>query len=964
MYNFGDIDKKWQKIWQEKAVFAAKDGDAREKFYALVEFPYPSGAGLHVGHPRSYTAIDVIARYKRMSGFNVLYPMGWDAFGLPAENYAIKTGIHPAVVTAENCDTFRRQLQSIGFSFDWSREVNTTDPAYYKWTQWMFLEFFKAGLAYKAKMPINWCPKDKVGLANEEVIGGCCERCGAEVEKKEKEQWMIAITKYADRLLADLDTVDYLPKIKKQQQDWIGKSEGAEIDFLLHFDRPEDNERRGPSGERAQLAVFTTRPDTLYGVTYIVLAPEHPWVTLACDTVHDVLLNKEEVQTYVAQVKNRAEDERTAEGKEKSGVELKGVKAINPATGEHIPMYVADYVLPQYGTGVVMAVPAHDERDFAFAQKYGLPVKEVVLPVFTRTSGSDAVRPELPFVERHAVVCVVKHWSEDKYLCLKSTYNPGWQGFVIGGIEAGETAAESGAREILEETGYAHARFVRELGNPIIAEFFHQHKGVNRRAWFHGALFELTDGERVDIAADEQALASLVWVSSEEVMDFLTREDMKEIWRRVENPQVHLPMTAAGFLAESEKFTDRFSEHVFADIVAHVGGRAKTTYRLRDWVFSRQRYWGEPIPLVHCEKDGWVAIPAEQLPVTLPQVEKYQPTDTGESPLSAMTEWVNTTCPQCGGPATRETDTMPNWAGSSWYFLRYCDPHNDREFASMDKLTYWLPVDLYNGGMEHTTLHLLYSRFWTKFLFDRGLVPVSEPYARRHSHGLILADDGTKMSKSKGNVVNPDDIVREYGADTLRVYELFMGPFEEPVPWSMNGVVGVKRFLDKAMKLTAKVQAGVVVDIATRKALHRAIAKISVDIAGFRFNTAVAALMTLVNAFQEAPALDPETLQLFARVLSPFAPHVAGELWVSVGGADLVDLQAWPEAQAQYLVDDTICLAVQVNGKMRGNIEVPTDASEEAIVLAAKADENVAKYLVSEVKKTIVVKGKIVSFVL
>lgn len=755
MYDHKAIDSKWQERWEKTGIFHAEDGSKKEKFYILVEFPYPSGAGLHVGHPRSYTALDIVARKRRMEGKNVLFPMGWDAFGLPAENFAIKTGIHPAVVTKENIDNFRRQLKSIGFSFDWTREVSTTDPEYYKWTQWMFLEFFKAGLAYKAKMAINWCPSCKIGLANEEVVGGKCERCGGPVEKREKEQWMIAITKYADRLLEDLKELDYLPKIKKQQEEWIGRSEGAEIAF-------------------DDITVFTTRPDTINGVTYVVLAPEHKLVAkYATDG------QRAAVEAYVEATKQKTDIERGDDTKEKTGV-FTGSFVANPFNGEKVPVWVADYVLNHYGTGAVMAVPQHDERDRAFSEAM-----------------------QLPIVDRSLVT--------------------------------------------------------------------------------------------------------------------------------------------------------------FDEAVAVTGGKKVVRYKLRDWVFSRQRYWGEPIPLVHCEKDGWVAVPVEQLPVRLPDVEQYQPTETGESPLAAIDSFVNTACPTCGGPAKRETDTMPNWAGSSWYFLRYLDPKNNDAFASKEKLDYWMPVDLYNGGMEHTTLHLLYSRFWTKFLFDRGHVPVAEPYARRHSHGLIMAEDGAKMSKSKGNVVNPDEIVQEYGADTLRVYEVFMGPFEEPVPWSTNGVIGVRRFLEKVMRLSEKV-----VDeenSAVTKALHKTIQKVGDDIEGFRFNTAVAQMMTFMNTVQEYGGITKESFALFLRVLVPFAPHVANELWEKFGGKGFVEATEWPTADKAFLVDDEVTIAVQVNGKLRGTLVVPATIDEANLVVQAKADPNVAKYLTGEPKKTIVVKGKLVSFV-
>lgn len=764
-YDHKNIDAKWQKRWVDSGVFHAETGSDKEKYYILVEFPYPSGAGLHVGHPRSYTALDIVARKKRMEGKNVLFPMGWDAFGLPAENYAIKTGVHPSIVTKQNIDTFRRQLQAIGFSFDWSREVNTTDPAYYKWTQWMFLEFFKAGLAYKKKMAINWCPSCKIGLANEEVVGGNCERCGAAVEKRDKEQWMIAITEYADRLLADLDTVNYLPKITKQQEEWIGRSEGAEIEFVL----------ANPEGPVTPvIKVFTTRPDTIFGVTYVVLAPEHELVAQV--TTDD---QRAAVDAYVAAAQKKTDIDRGDDTKTKTGV-FTGAYAINPANQEKVPVWVADYVIGHYGTGAVMAVPQHDDRDKAFADVMGLPV----------------------------------------------------------------------------------------IDRPLVS---------------------------------------------------------------------------------------------FEEALRVTGGKKEVTYKLRDWVFSRQRYWGEPIPLVYCGKDGWVAVPVEQLPVVLPPVDKYEPTDNGESPLATIDSFVNTTCPTCGGAAKRETDTMPNWAGSSWYFLRYIDPNNDQEFASKEALKYWMPVDLYNGGMEHTTLHLLYSRFWNKFLFDRGYVPTSEPYARRHSHGLIMAEDGTKMSKSKGNVVNPDDIVNEHGADTLRVYEVFMGPFEEPVPWSTNGVIGVRRFLDKVMRLSEKIAA--TEDIAVTKTLHKTILKVTKDIEDFGFNTAVAQLMTFANVVQEKGAITKESFASFLRILVPFAPHVANELWEKLSFEGFAEQQEWPEADVAMLQDDEMEIAVQVNGKLRATLMVGAGASDEEIVTKARAEENVQKYLSGEPKKVIVVKGRLVSFV-
>lgn len=793
------IDHKWQKRWQDAECFHAENTSEKPKFYCLVEFPYPSGAGLHVGHVRSYTALDAVARKKRMEGYNVLYPIGWDAFGLPTENYAIKTGRKPQEVTQENIATFRRQLQSVGLSFDWKREVNTTSREYYKWTQWMFLEFFKAGLAYKATTTISWCPKCKIGLANEEVVGGTCERCGAGVGKRDKAQWMIAITKYAEELLGDISTVNYLPKIAKQQEDWIGKSEGAKVRFALRVP--------GQGEGKHQVEVFTTRPDTLYGVTFLCVSPElaQSWMSVGWNAPADV-------GAYVETALKRNDIDRSAEGKEKTGV-FSGVMALHPLTGKEIPVWVADYVLGGYGTGAIMAVPAHDERDAAFAERYALPGVVVIDESGTMVHSAD-----------------------------------------------------------LNGMPYAQAQ------EKVITQL--EEKGIGTQA---------------------------------------------------------------------------------------------VTYKLRDWVFSRQRYWGEPIPLVHCENGcapeagGWMAVPEAQLPVTLPDVEKYQPTDTGESPLAAIEDWVATSCPQCGGAARRETDTMPNWAGSSWYFLAYIMKGVSEDLSGsitdyQEALKYWMPIDWYNGGMEHTTLHLLYSRFWNKFLHHRGHVPTSEPYAKRTSHGLILGEDGGKMSKSVGNVVNPDELVAEFGADTLRVYELFIGPFAEPVPWSRNGMIGVKRFLEKVMRLP-EVLVEQVHETVERE-LHKTVKKMSEGIEHMQYNTAVSQCMVFVNTVQECGGLTRAQAETFLTVLSPFAPHVANEVWEAMGGEGLLEQKVWPSWNAAMVIDETVTIGVQVNGKVRGDIVVERDAKESDVRAAAEAVPGVAKYLEGkEVKKFVYVPGRIVSFV-
>lgn len=805
-YPYKDIEEKWRKIWEETEPGKTDENSDKPKFYCLVEFPYPSGAGLHTGHVRTYTALDVIARKRRMDGYNVLFPIGWDAFGLPTENYAIKVGRPPQDITKENIDTFREQFKSVGLSFDWSREVNTTDPNYYKWTQWQFLEFFKAGLAYKKAMAINWCLSCEIGLANEEVVGGVCERCGGDVEKRDKEQWMIAITKYADRLLEDLETVDYLPKIKKQQQDWIGRSEGINITYQVEvIDAP--------------VTVYTTRPDTNFGATFVALAPDGEYVR---DHLSE-FPNKEEVAEYIKLALQKTDIDRIAEGREKTGV-FTGLYATNKLNERKMPIYVADFVLGNVGTGSLVGVPGHDHRDFEFAQKMGIDIIRVVV-------GPD-----------------------------------------------GDTSEITSIDQVQEEKG----------------------KMINS-----GPL----DGMDIHDATSA-------------IMDYIEKE---------------------GY------------------------GERTINYKIRDWVFSRQRYWGEPIPLVHCqgscspETNGWVAVPDEDLPVKLPPVESYEPTESGESPLAAIEDWVNTTCPTCGGPAKRETDTMPNWAGSSWYFLRYTDPHNSDAFASKEQLEKWMPVDFYNGGMEHTTLHLLYSRFWNKFLFDRGHVPVSEPYARRHSHGMVLAEDGSKMSKSKGNVINPNETVAQYGGDSLRLYELFMGPFEDTVPWNTNGVVGVRRFLEKVWNLQKLVGDSESEEVT--KAMHRLIKSVGEDIEKLRFNTAVAKFMEAVNLLQQTKSISTDSWKMFVLALFPLAPFMTSELWEKVS-KDPIHEQAWPSYDESFVQVSEVEIAVQVNGKLRASVLVSVGAEENEVTELAKSHENVASYIDGkEIKRVIFVKGRLINFV-
>lgn len=796
-YDYKNIEQKWQKAWDDANAFEAKQDYTLPKYYSLVEFPYPSGQGLHVGHPRPYTALDIVSRKKRMQGYNVLFPMGWDAFGLPTENYAIKNKIHPKIVTERNVSRFKAQLKALGLSFDWNREINTTDPSYYKWTQWIFLQLFKRGLAYKKEMAVNFCTSCKVVLANEEVVGGVCERCSSPVIRKVKSQWMLKITEYADRLISDLDGLDYIERVKTQQINWIGKSYGAEIDFTT------------TTGDK--LRVYTTRCDTLFGATYMVIAPEHACV----EKWKSLIKNYDEVEEYKLQASRKSDFERTELVKDKTGVRLDGVNAINPATGKEIPIFISDYVLAGYGTGAIMAVPAHDERDFDFAKKFGLPIVEVV-------AGGD--------VENEAY-----------------------------------TDVESG---ILVNSGFLNG-------------------------------LEVADAKRAMIKYLEENCI----------------------------------------------------------------GEEKVNFKLRDWVFSRQRYWGEPIPLIECEKCGWVPVPEAELPLELPDVDSYEPTETGESPLSLMTDWVNCKCPVCGGAAKRETDTMPQWAGSSWYFLRYCDPHNENELASVEALKYWMPVDWYNGGMEHTTLHLLYSRFWSKFLYDIDILNVKEPYAKRTSHGMILGENGEKMSKSRGNVVNPDDIIHDYGADTMRLYEMFIGDFEQSAPWNTQSIKGCKRFLERVFNLV-DVAAGEGTTPELEKHMHKLIKKVTGDIDSMRFNTAIAAMMGTLNTIYEVGKLTKTELTTFAKLLSPFAPHIAEEINSLLGGTQLISLAKWPEYDESKTVDDTLQLPVQINGKVRTTVSVPAAASKDEILAAARADEKIAAAIDGkQIIKEIVVPGKIINIV-
>ena len=798
-YNHQAIEPKWQKIWEEKGVFHASNDASKEKFYALIEFPYPSGQGLHVGHPRPYTALDTVARKKRLQGLNVLYPIGWDAFGLPTENYAIKNHVHPEIVTKNNIERFKKQIQSLGISFDWIREINTTDPDYYKWTQWIFIQLFKHNLAYKKEMNVNWCTSCKCVLANEEVVNGVCERCGSEVVHKVKSQWMLKITEYADRLINDLDLVNYPERVKAQQKNWIGRSTGAEVDFTA------------TTGDT--LTVYTTRADTLYGATYMVISPEHPLI----EKWADKLENMDEIRAYQAAAARKSDFERTEVAKDKTGVKLIGVNAINPVNNKEIPIFISDYVLVSYGTGAIMAVPAHDTRDWEFAKKFGLPIIEVV-------KGGNVM----------------------------------------------EEAFTDCATGVMVNSG-------------------------------------MLDGLTVDEAKVK-------------IIDWLTKEGK---------------------------------------------GHSKVNYKLRDWVFSRQRYWGEPIPIVHCDKCGYVPINESELPLRLPMVESYEPTDTGESPLANMTDWIKTKCPKCGGDAMRETDTMPQWAGSSWYYLRYMDPHNNVALASKEALNYWSPVDWYNGGMEHTTLHLLYSRFWHKFLYDIGVVPTPEPYAKRTSHGMILGENGEKMSKSRGNVVNPDDIVNEYGADTMRLYEMFIGDFEKAAPWSQASIRGCRRFIERYWNLQNNLIDGDTIRPELESAFHKAIKKVGDDIENIKFNTAIAALMALINDISNTKSINREELRIFSILLNPFAPHVTEEVYeANKLGEGILAEARWPEYDESKCVDETVEIVAQVNGKIKAKLNVPVDADKDTLLGLAKDNEKVQAAIENmTIIKEIVVPKKLVNLV-
>ncbi len=947
-YDHKKIEKKVQGSWAKSELYKTPDQvRGKDNFYLLVEFPYPSG-NLHVGHWYAFAVPDILARLYRMQGKNVMYPIGFDAFGLPAENAAIKNKLNPRVWTEQNIAYMKNQIASMGTSFDMSRMVSTIDPAYYKWTQWLFLQLFKNNLAYQKETAVNWCPQDKTVLANEQVVDGKCERCGHEVSQRQMLQWNIKITDYADRLIDDLEKLDWPNEIKESQRNWIGRSEGAVIRFQVSGFRFQEN----------AIEVFTTRPDTLFGATYLVLAPEHPLLRQGFEGQAWVK-NWAEVERYIGLSQRKTDLERQ-ENKEKTGVKLEGVEAINPASGEKIPLYVADYVLGHYGTGAIMAVPAHDERDFEFAKKFDLPIPQVVAPLIRVTKGGDAVRPGVPFKERDAVMCIVKHWEKDEYLCIEWKKFGDIKTFVSGGIEKGEDAVAAGIREIQEETGYQHPQFIRDVGQVQYVEFYHQAKETNVRARMHYLYFELKDGQQTSLSEEENQKHTVVWKKGLEVRSFLSIHDIAQIWEQLLHG--NKPYTGDGVLVNSNDF-DGLSIPEAKKQMTEKFGREKRTYKLRDWIVSRQRYWGVPIPIVHCEKCGPVAVEDKDLPVLLPDVEDYLPSGEGKSPLAKVESFVHTTCPKCGGEAKRETDTLDTFVDSSWYFLRYSDPHNAEEFAAKDKQANWMPIDLYSGGAEHTTMHVLYSRFWHKALFDLGLVADPEPYTRRMNRSIILGPDGQKMSKSRGNVIDPDAVVEQLGSDTVRMYLAFIGPYNEvgSYPWNPNGVVGVRRYLERLWKAQEYVQKEEVDPL--QNILHKTIKKVGEDASQMKFNTAIAQLMILLNAVEKEKKIGEKQWKTMLMLVAPFAPHIVEELWSECGEKKSIHTEEWPRFDEKLMVDDKKEIAIQIDGKTRGMIVLPAAVSKDEIEKHARLKIEV-RLKGAKIARVVVVPGRLINFVL
>jgi leucyl-tRNA synthetase len=963
-YDHSSIEKAAQEKWAQLDLYRTDLTDAtKDPYYLLFEFPYPSG-DLHTGHWYAFAVTDIYARFKRMKGFNVLFPIGFDAFGLPAENAAMKNGADPREWTLANMERMRTQIRTMGTSVDWSKEVVTCDPDYYHWTQWLFSKLFEHGLAERKEATVKWCPKDQTVLANEQVIDGHCERCGSEVEEKTLTQWFLAITKYAERLLNDLDVLPWKEDIKDAQRAWIGKSEGAKINFVLDFKKtPEANNNRGPDGERAQISVFTTRPDTIFGATYIVLAPDHPWVALATDAKHNVLENKKEIRAYVEQAKRKTERERS-ENKEKTGVELKGVKAINPATKEEIPMYVADYVLASYGTGAVMAVPAHDERDFAFAKAMDLPIRQVVIQPYYQSTEPGKFRPDEPVTVKDGIIALIKHWSEDKYIGLRWK-EVAWGTLLTGGVDEGFTPEETVCKEIREETGFLHPKIVTKLG-VVDGIFYHVPKQKNQHVHGHMFVVQLEDGEQEKIAEEENSKHEIKWLSPDELPGFLTADTHKHTVSAFFNgAQAY---TGSGVLVNSGEFSGRDSEEAKQDIVAVVGGERTINYRLRDWLVSRQRYWGCPIPVVYDPEGKPHLVPAEHLPWLLPTDVDFKP-NGNSSPLASSAELKERVTRIFGEGWTPEYDTLDTFVDSSWYFMRYLDPKGNHDFSDAALMKKWLPVDRYSGGSEHTTMHLLYSRFFVKALNDLALVPVSEPFVERFNRGLILGPDGQKMSKSKGNVLNPDEFVQKYGADALRVYLAFIGPYNEPgnYPWNLDGVVSMHKFLGRVAAVNEHCEDAEASD-ELKRALARAAEKVATDSERFKFNTAISALMVCLKEFESLDAAPRAAWLEFLKLLAPFAPHLAEHLWEKSSGeaaAASIHAQSWPSFDPALLTQALATVTVQVNGKRRGELELAPDASEEDAVAAARNIPAVAAVLGTTTPKRVVyVPGRILNIVI